>query len=220
MRDAGGPKLYREQQQQQKDEEIVPEALRKKRLRQAERRQKVRDAGGPKLYREQQQQQKDEVPVPEARRKKRLRDNERNQKMRDAGGPKLYREQLQKAKLLRQQQHLALWARRLAIWAYQSKLLRQQQQRDRRARRKTRAVVRDEGEPAAQRLATQVVKLLLRPIMFARCLASLKRSKVWRVVLRYAKLLLQAPAQIFYVDIEGHKKIGAWEVAIVKQDTR
>jgi uncharacterized membrane protein YccC len=205
----------------------------------------VRDAGGPKLYREQQQQQKDEVPVPEARRKKRLRDNERNQKMRDAGGPKLYREQLQKAKLLRQQQHLALWARRLAIWAYQSKLLRQQQQRDRAAlyqakllrqqqqrdrearrakanarRAKTRAVVRDEGEPAAQRLATQVVKLLLRPIMFARCLASLKRSKVWRVVLRYAKLLLQAPAQIFYVDIEGHKKIGAWEVAIVKQDTR
>jgi hypothetical protein len=127
----------------------------------------------------------------------------------------------QEAKLLRQQQQARREAKlRDRAARREAKLLRQQQQRDRPARRKTRAVVRDEGEPAAQRLATQVVKLLLQPIKFARCLASLKRSKVWRVVLRYAQLLLQAPAQIFYVDIEGRKKIGAWEVAIVKQNNR
>jgi hypothetical protein len=89
-----------------------------------------------------------------------------------AGGLQKYREQQQKAKLLRQ--------------------LYRQQQRDRAARRakekararKTRAVVRDEGQPAAQLLATQVVELLRRPGLFDRCLSSLKKSKK----------LLQAPA--------------------------
>jgi hypothetical protein len=231
----------------------VPEALRKKRLRQAERRQKVRDAGGPKLYREQQQQQKDEVPVPEALLKKRLRANERNQKVRDAGGAKLYREQQQQQQQAKPEVPEALRQKRLysARWMrahrekvgaagglqkyreqqQKAKLLRQlyrQQQRDRAARRakekararKTRAVVRDEGQPAAQLLATQVVELLRRPGLFDRCLSSLKKSKkgkVWRAVLRYSKLL---QSQIFYVDIEGRVNIGAWEVAIVTEKAR
>ena len=158
-----------------------PEALpytevRQKRLREKETRQKVRDAGGPKLYREQQQQQKDEVPVPEALLKKRLRQNymaswyrAHREKVGAAGGLEQYREQQQKAKLLRQ--------------------LYRQQQRDRTARRakekararKTRAVVRDEGQPAAQLLATQVVELLRRPGMFDRCLSSLQKLKKGKV---------------------------------------
>ena len=163
-----------------------------------------------KLLRQQQQ----------ARREAKLRDRAARREA------KLLRRQQQRDRAARRQAMLRdTAARREAMLRdraarREAKLLRQQQQRDRAARRKTRAVVRDEGEPAAQRLATQVVKLLLQPIKFARCLASLKRSKVWRVVLRYAQLLLQAPAQIFYVDIEGRKKIGAWEVAIVKQNNR
>ena len=39
----------------------------------------------------------------------------------------------------------------------------------------------------------------------------------WRAVLRYSKLL---QSQIFYVDIEGRVKIGAWEVAIVTEKAR
>jgi hypothetical protein len=155
-----------------------PEALpytevRQKRLREKETRQKVRDAGGPKLYREQQQQQKDEEIVPEALRQKRLYMaswyRAHREKVGAAGGLEQYREQQQKAKLLRQ--------------------LYRQQHRDRAARRakekaragKTRAVVRDEGQPAAQLLATQVVELLRRPGMFDRCLSSLQKSKKGKV---------------------------------------
>ena len=183
----------------------VPEARRQKRLYENERNKRVREAGGQELYREQMEKAKTEVP--EARRQKRLRENERNKRVREAGGLELYREQQNKAKTIKQ--------------------LYRQQQRDRSRRkdmargRKTRTVLRDEGKPAAQLLATQVVILLRKPGMFDRCLASLKKSKrgkVWCAVLRCAKLLQSR--KIFYVDIEGHITIGVWEVAIVTEKAR
>ncbi len=75
----------------------------------------------------------------------------------------------------------------------------------------------------SRKMAKAVQDELHKAGMFDLCLASLQgaaKGKLWSSFLECAELLENDDDNIFFIDIEGRRECGAWEVAIVIQGSR